>query len=123
MMKDNTNEKNLVVIKKKNIFSKILDFFNSVFSKDKEKTQSSDIDDIKYKKENVVKKNNFVIIDDIEKKFQDFRRGYIKEEDLTEEEKRQLTLKYQERIKKEQEEIEYFKKKILEIREKYLKDV
>ena len=123
MMKDNTNEKNLVVIKNKNIFSKILDFFNSVFSKDKEKTQSSDIDDIKYKKENVVKKNNFVIIDDIEKKFQDFRRGYIKEEDLTEEEKRQLTLKYQERIKKEQEEIEYFKKKILEIREKDLKDV
>lgn len=120
---NNTNEKSLVIVKKKNVLTKIVDFFLNIFNKNKHTYKEIEQDNYIPESNNTIIKNNFVAINDIEKKFQDFRRGYIKEEDLTEEEKEKLTKMFQERIKKEQEETEYFRKKILEIREKYLKDV
>ena len=51
-------------------------------------------------------------LNDIEIKFQNFRQGNIKEEELTEEEKQKMIKIFQNRIEKEQTEINYLKKTI-----------
>ena len=63
-------------------------------------------------------KNNIAKLDEIELMFQNFRKGLVKECELSDEEKEKISLKYDERIKREQEEIEYYRQKILSIRKK-----
>lgn len=120
-MINNTEEKSLTIIKDKNIFTKFMDFFHKIFNRRKKAYQYID-EDINANSQ-ITPKRRFMALDNLEMKFQNFRNGYIKEEDLTEEEKMELTKMFQERIKQEQEEIEYLKKKILEVRAQYLKMV
>lgn len=119
-MVNNTEEKSLTVIKDKNIFTKVIDFFHKIFNRRKQTYQYNE--EINSNNQ-VTPKHNLMALDNLEMKFQNFRNGYIKEEDLTEEEKIELIKMFQQRIKREQEEIEYLKKKILEVRAQYLKMV
>ena len=115
---NNTEEKSLTIIKDKNIFTKVIDFFHKIFNRKKQTYYSVEETNSESK---TTTKPRFMALDSIEVKFQNFRNGYIKEEDLTEEEKIELTKMFQQRIKQEQEEIKYLKKKILEVRAQYLK--
>ncbi len=117
-MVNNTEEKSLTIIKDKNIFTKVIDFFHKIFNR---KNQTCHYVEETNPESKATTKRTFMALDSIEVKFQNFRNGYIKEEDLTEEEKIELTKIFQQRIKQEQEEIKYLKKKILEIRAEYLK--
>ncbi|MCI8700400.1 MAG: hypothetical protein HFJ47_03555 [Clostridia bacterium] len=117
-MVNNTEEKSLTIIKEKNIFTKVIGFFHKIFNR-KKKTCYYDAE-INLESKTTTNRS-FMALDSIEVKFQNFRNGYIKEEDLTEDEKIELTKMFQQRIKQEQEEIEYLKKKILEVRAQYLK--
>ena len=116
-MNKSTDEKSLMILNKKNIFARIFEFIINKFKNKKE--------NIQYEAENanndVIKRKDIVnsIVDEDEIKFQNYRRGYINQENLTEEEIKMIALKYQERIIKEQEQIEFFKRRIMEIRKKY----
>lgn len=117
-MVNNTEEKSLTVIKDKNIITKVISFFRNIFSKKEPKYQTAEESNYNDK---TTPKQSFMALDDIEIKFQNFRQGNIKEEDLTEEEKQKMTIMFQERIEKEQTEINYLKHKIIELRAQYLK--
>lgn len=117
-MVNNTKEKSLTVVKEKNIITKVINFFRNIFNKKEKIYQNSE--EINYENQST-QKHSFKTLEDIEIKFQNFRQGHIKEEDLTEEEKQKMTTMFQERIEKEQTEINYLKRKILEVRAQYLK--
>lgn len=117
-MVNNTEEKSLTVIKDKNIITKVINFFRNIFSKKEPIYQT--VEESNYSNQ-TTPKQSFMALDDIEIKFQNFRQGNIKEEDLTEEEKKKMTTMFQERIEKEQTEINYLKHKIIELRAQYLK--
>jgi len=117
-MVNNTNEKSLTVIKEKNIITKVIGFFRNIFKRKDPIYQNSE--ETNYNNQDT-QKPNFMALNDIEIKFQNFRQGNIKEEELTEEEKQKMIKIFQNRIEKEQTEINYLKKRILEVRAEYLK--
>lgn len=87
-MNKSTEEKSLTVIKETSIFGRIRKFFQNIFGGKKQKYQ--------YIEENFTsnqneQKHNFMALDNIEVKFQNFREGRIKEKDLTKEEKEKMT--------------------------------
>lgn len=114
----NTEEKSLTVIKDKNIFTKVKDFFRNIFNRKKQKYEY--VEESNYNG-SISQKRNFMALDDIETKFQNFRQGNIKEKDLTEEEKEKMTKMFQERIEIEEREINHLKKEIIKLRAEYLK--
>lgn len=117
-MVNNPNEKSLTVIKHKNIITKVISFFRNIFKRKDPIYQNAE--ETNYNNQDT-QKHNFMALDDIEIKFQNFRQGNIKEEELTEEEKQKMIKIFQNRIEKEQTEINYLKKRILEVRAQYLK--
>ncbi len=120
-MNNSTNEKSLVVVKKKSVFSRIFGFISKLIKRNK----SSYTNDTEYNvinpiinyestNLNTIKEN--VVLDRIEKLFIDFRKGLVKEEDISKEDKKQIAEKYKERIKKEKQEIEYLRQRIVQLR-------
>lgn len=84
-MTNNSKEKSLIPIKKKNIFLRIFDFFIKPFNKEKQDLNNNFINiDLP---DNKINRPRFSGLDPDEIKFQNFRKGIIKEEDLTLEEK------------------------------------
>lgn len=118
MVSRNTEEKSLTVIKDKNIFTKVKDFFRSIFNRKKQQYQY--VEESNYNG-SISQKRSFMSLDDIEVKFQNFRQGNIKEKDLTAEEKEKMTKMFQERIEIEEKEINRLKKEIIKLRAEYLK--
>lgn len=117
-MNKSTEEKSLTVIKETSIFGRIRKFFQNIFGGKKQKYQ--------YIEENFTsnqneQKHNFMALDNIEIKFQNFREGLIREKDLTKEEKEKMTKMFQERIEIEEQEINRLKKEIIKLRAEYLK--
>lgn len=117
-MVKNTEEKSLTAIKDKNIFTKMIVFFKNIFNKKEQTNQNAEQNHYNNKTN---RQYSFLELDNIEIKFQNFRQGNIKEEELTEEEKQKMTKIFQEKIASEQGEINYLKNRILEIRTQYLK--
>ena len=120
-MNNNTNEKSLVVIKNKNIFSRIFNFFDKLIKRNKttysNETKENTVNPIisyENRDSNTVKEE--VALDRIEKLFIDFRKGLVKEEELSKEDKQQVAEKYKERIRKEKQEIEYLRQRIIQLR-------
>ncbi len=117
-MVNNTKEKSLTVIKEKNIFTKVINFFRGLFNKNKKNI----LDNEQYNYNNqIIQKQSFLAPSDIEIKFEEFRQGNIKESDLTQNEKQQMIKIFQERIQKENQEIDYLKTQIIKIRAQYLR--
>lgn len=127
-MKENTQEKSLVQVNENSIFYKIKSFFRNLFHKDKEIENNVPIDTIS--NDNIVKNDNkksaFVEnLRNIEnedtlllKLQKQYRSGEIKEEDLTEEQKKSLYDLYDKQIAKLKKSNELRKQKLLEYRRK-----
>lgn len=129
-MKENTQEKSLVQVNEKSIFYKIKSFFRNLFSKNikiEENIVSEENIDNNTKIEE--KKSEFLeSIKNIEneetkllKLQKQYRNGEIKEEDLTEEQKKSLYDLYDKQIANLKKSNEFRKNKILQYR-KTLKD-
>ncbi len=120
-MDNNTNEKSLVVIKNKNIFSRIFNFFNKLIKGNKN-THSNETKEnivnsiVNYENKDTGNVKEEITLDRIEKLFIDFRKGLVKEEDLSKEDKQKVAEKYKERIRKEKQEIEYLRQRIIQLR-------
>lgn len=114
-MMNKSNDKSIMVIKEDNIFNKIIRFIKRIFNKNN--TENINVIKEEKKTTNIIK-NNVARLDENEIIFQNFRKGLVKEYELSDEEKEKISLKYDERIQKEQEEIEYYRQKILGIRKK-----
>ena len=120
-MDNNTNEKSLVQINNKGIFSKIKLFFKNIFSKNKSQNTIVKENITNTDNQNDNKKEQF--IEDIKKiedkdtillKLQkDFREGKIKEEDLSEEQSIALCQLYDKQIAELKKSNEMKKQKIL----------
>lgn len=78
---NNTEEKSLTIIKDRNIFKKFMNFFHNIFNKRKQTYEDIDSNS------KIIPKRSFIDLDNMEMKFQNFKNGYIKEEDLTEKKK------------------------------------
>ncbi len=117
-MTNNTEEKSLTVIKDKNIFTKVIDFFKNIFNKKEQTNQNTEQN---HYNNQTNRQYSFATIDNIEIKFQKFRQGAIKEEELTEQEKQKMIKIFQEKIANEQSEINNLKNRILYVRAEYLK--
>ena len=117
-MTNNTEEKSLTVIKDKNIFTKVIEFFKNIFNKKEQTNQNTEQN---HYNNQTNRQYSFATIDNIEIKFQKFRQGAIKEEELTEQEKQKMIKIFQEKIANEQSEINNLKNRILYVRAEYLK--
>ncbi len=127
-MKENTQEKSLVQVNENSIFYKIKSFFRNLFHKQKEveniiSVERNSVDNVTEKKSAFIE--NLKNIKDEEtillKLQQQYRNGEIKEEDLTEEQKKSLYDLYDKQIANLKKSNEFRKNKILQYR-KTLKD-
>ena len=127
-MKENTQEKSLVQVNENSIFYKIKSFFRNLFHKQKEveniiSVERNSVDNVTEKKSAFI--DNLKNIKDEEtillKLQQQYRNGEIKEEDLTEEQKKSLYDLYDKQIANLKKSNEFRKNKILQYR-KTLKD-
>ena len=114
-MINQSNNQSMMVVKEDTIFNKIIKFIKRIFNKNN--MENINVIKEESKPTNNIK-NNIAKLDEIELMFQNFRKGLVKECELSDEEKEKISLKYDERIKREQEEIEYYRQKILSIRKK-----
>ena len=129
-MKENTQEKSLVQVNEKSIFYKIKSFFRNLFSKnikieenivsDENTNNNTKIEEKKSKFLESIKniENEETILLKLQKQY---RNGEIKEEDLTEEQKKSLNDLYDKQIANLKKSNEFRKNKILQYR-KTLKD-
>ena len=129
-MKENTQEKSLVQVNEKSIFYKIKSFFRNLFSKnikieenivsDENTNNNTKIEEKKSKFLESIKniENEETILLKLQKQY---RNGEIKEEDLTEEQKKSLYDLYDKQIANLKKSNEFRKNKILQYR-KTLKD-
>lgn len=129
-MKENTQEKSLVQVNEKSIFYKIKSFFRNLFSKnikieenivsDENTNNNTKIEEKKSEFLESIKniENEETILLKLQKQY---RNGEIKEEDLTEEQKKSLYDLYDKQIANLKKSNEFRKNKILQYR-KTLKD-
>lgn len=119
-MKNTIEEKSLVSGEKQNIFCKIRDFFINLFRGNNEKKDNTKIENVQVTNPflETVKKT-----EDEETKLlklqQQYRKGEIKEEDLTEEQIAKLCNLYDKQIAELKKSIEYRTQKILKYRDEY----
>mgnify|MGYP001862906822 CR=1 FL=1 len=126
-MKENTQEKRLVQTKENGIFYKIKKFFNNLFGKNKEETNSyTNIKENETVKENANNRDSFIEsirnntterskILELQKQY---RSGKIKEEELSEEQINSLCKLYDEQIAELRKSNEIRKQRILEYKRK-----
>ena len=126
-MKENTQEKRLVQTKENGIFYKIKKFFNNLFGKNKEETNSyTNIKENETVKENANNRDSFIesirnnttersTISQLPKQY---RSGKIKEEELSEEQINSLCKLYDEQIAELRKSNEIRKQRILEYKRK-----
>ena len=129
-MKENTQEKSLVQVNEKSIFYKIKSFFRNLFSKnikieenivsDENTNNNTKIEEKKSEFLESIKniENEETILLKLQKQY---RNGEIKEEDLTEEQKKSLYDLYDKQIANLKKSNEFRKNKILQY-SKTLKD-
>lgn len=124
-MEDNTQEKNLIPKKEKNIFGKIKNWFKSLFSKKENNIQEEINEEEINIKENNQFKENIKIAENEETELLElqrkFREGEIEEGDLTNEQIDSLCNLYDKQIaalkdaiEKTNQEIEEYKKRKME---------
>ena len=124
-MKENTQEKNIVTVNEDSIFYKIKSFFRNLFHKNKtmEKTNVEAVAENNTEQEESAKKAFVENLKNIEndetlllKLQKQYRSGEIKEEELTEEQKKALCSLYDDQIEKLKKSNALRKSKILEYR-------
>lgn len=126
-MRDNTQEKSLMVVNENSIFYKIKKFFRNLFQKNKVAGGSAVIENgIKNSIKNENNRNVFIEsiknIEDEDTKLlklqKQYRNGDIKEDDLTEEQIKSLSNLYDKQILKLKKSNEIRKQKLLDYRRK-----
>ena len=126
-MKENTQDKMMIKVNQNNIFYKIKMFFRNLFNKKTSNpNESKDIIETTTISNTVINKNSFIEdIKNIEneeikllKLQQQYRRGEIKEEDLTKEQVSALCVLYDKQIESLRKSNEIRKQKLLEYRKR-----
>lgn len=127
-MKENTDEKLLVIANENSIFYKIKKFFKNLFNKNKN-AYNYIVEESPVIKQDEVKKNQFIEqirkIDDEEtillKLQKQYRNGEIREEDLTDEQVSSLCNLYDKQIANLKKSNEIKKQKLLEYKNRFKK--